>query len=152
MIHVQRPVVLTGIEEFVRRADLGDRSVYLDLPRIDPANRRREDEYWPAFYRDQPTILGGLLDAVAGGLRLCPRSSSPNFRAWRTSPPSARLSVKHSDGRPERFSPATTRTAAKGRRTSSKTRSWQTSCSETRTGSTAGRAHLPNCCPSSPGE
>ena len=79
VIHVQRPVVLTGIEEFVRRGDLGDRSVYLDLPPIDPANRRREDEYWPAFHRDQPKILGGLLDAVAGGLRELPSIKLPKL-------------------------------------------------------------------------
>ena len=35
VIHVQRPVILSGIEEFVRRGDLSDRSVYLDLPPID---------------------------------------------------------------------------------------------------------------------
>jgi hypothetical protein len=79
VIRVQRPVLLSGIEQFVRRGDLGDRSVYLDLPPIDPANRRREDEYWPAFYRDQPKILGGLLDAIAGGLRELPSIQLPEL-------------------------------------------------------------------------
>ena len=79
VIHVQRPVLLSGIEEFVRRGDLGDRSVYLNLPPIDDDNRRREDEFWPAFQRDQPKILGGLLDAIAGGLRELPSIKLPKM-------------------------------------------------------------------------
>ena len=48
----------------------------VNLPSIDDASRRREDEFWPAFRRDQPTILGGLLDAIVGGFAYCPRSPS----------------------------------------------------------------------------
>ena len=72
VIHVQRPVLLSGIEEFVRRGDLSDRCVTLNLPPIDDHNRRREDEFWPAFHEDQPKIFGGLLDAIVGGLRELP--------------------------------------------------------------------------------
>jgi hypothetical protein len=72
VVPLQRPVILGGIEEFVTRGDLGDRSVYLDLPAIDPRKRRREDELWAAFHHDQARILGGLFDAVAGGLQWLP--------------------------------------------------------------------------------
>jgi len=72
VIHAQRPVVLTGIEEFVQRGDLSDRSLFLNLPPIAPGQRRREDELWEAFHQDYPRILGGLLDAVAGGLQELP--------------------------------------------------------------------------------
>jgi hypothetical protein len=72
LIHVQGPVILTGTEEFVRRGDLADRAVFLELPPIDSRGRRREDEFWSAFDRDYPRILGGLLDAVVGGLRQLP--------------------------------------------------------------------------------
>ncbi len=34
--------------------------------------RREEDEFWRAFRELQPRILGGLLDAVVGGLRELP--------------------------------------------------------------------------------
>ena len=81
VIHVQRPVLLSGIEEFVRRGDLSDRTVYLNLPSIDDANRRREEEFWPAFHQDQPKILGGLLDAVVGGLRELPVDQSAEAAA-----------------------------------------------------------------------
>ena len=72
VLHAQRPVILNGIEEFVQRGDLSDRTVFLNLPPIAPGQRCREDEFWPAFYLDRPRILGGLLDAVAGGLRELP--------------------------------------------------------------------------------
>src|SRR5262249_43903255 len=72
VIHVQRPVLLNGIDEFVGRSDLGDRSIFLDLPPIARANRLCENEFWQSFSADFPRILGGLLDAVAGGLRLLP--------------------------------------------------------------------------------
>jgi hypothetical protein len=75
VIQVQRPVILSGIEEFIKRGDLSDRSVYLELPPIDPIKRRREDQFWPAFHRDQPKILGALLDAVVGGLQKRPSLS-----------------------------------------------------------------------------
>ena len=70
--HVQRPVILCGIDEFIRRADLTDRAVFLSLPPIFPSSARRETEFWASFQQDRPRILGGLLDAVAGGLRELP--------------------------------------------------------------------------------
>jgi len=72
VIHAQRPVILSGTEEFVGRGDLGDRSVFLSLPPIEPGDRRLEAEFWASFHHDYPRILGGLLDAVAGGIRELP--------------------------------------------------------------------------------
>ena len=72
VIHAQRPLILTGIEEFVARADLGDRCVFLNLPPITTSTRRLESEFWASFQKDYPRILGALLDAVAGGLRELP--------------------------------------------------------------------------------
>jgi len=72
MIHAQRPLILTGIEEFVARADLADRCLFLNLPPINTRTRRLESEFWASFKNDYPRILGGLLDAVAGGLRELP--------------------------------------------------------------------------------
>jgi hypothetical protein len=50
VVHVQRPVILNGIEDFVRRGDLIDSSVFLNLAPIPSTRRRAEDE----FYRAQP--------------------------------------------------------------------------------------------------
>jgi hypothetical protein len=71
-IHARRPVILNGIEEFVRRGDLTDRTVFLHLPAITPTRRRDEAEFWDSFHTDYPRILGGVLDAVVGGLRVLP--------------------------------------------------------------------------------
>ena len=71
-IHFQRPVLLSGIEEFVRRTDLADRAIFLNLPPLDPSVRGCEDVFWESFHHDYPRILGALLDAVAGGLQELP--------------------------------------------------------------------------------
>jgi hypothetical protein len=72
VLHAQRPVILNGIDEFVSKGDLADRGVFLQLPPITPDARREEAEFWTAFRELQPRILGGLLDAVVGGLRELP--------------------------------------------------------------------------------
>ena len=72
VIHAERPVILNGIDEFVRRDDLADRCVFLHLPAIDAGSRRKEADLWQSFHADYPAILAGLLDAVAGGLRELP--------------------------------------------------------------------------------
>jgi len=71
-MYAQRPIVLNGIDEFVRKGDLADRGLSLQLPPVRPGRRREELEFWAAFEQDHPRILGGLLDAVAGGFRELP--------------------------------------------------------------------------------
>jgi hypothetical protein len=68
----ERPVVLTGIGDFVNRDDLADRSLFLHLPPILKTGRRTEKAFWADFHRDYPEILGGLLDAVVAGMRMLP--------------------------------------------------------------------------------
>ena len=58
VIHVQRPVILNGMEEFVARGDLADRSVFLHLPPIATTKRRCEIEFWAAFQRGLSTDPG----------------------------------------------------------------------------------------------
>ena len=72
VIYAQRPIILSGIDEFVRRGDLADRAVFLHLPAIIGSKRREEVEFWGTFRELRPKILGGLLDAVALGLRELP--------------------------------------------------------------------------------
>ena len=68
----QRPIIINGINDFVEKADLGDRSFFLHLPRISRSSRRTEEAFWADFDRDCPLILGGLLDAVSAGMRVLP--------------------------------------------------------------------------------
>jgi hypothetical protein len=72
VIYAQRPVFLSGIDDFVQWPDLRDRCVFLHLSPILPTRRRALDELWRAFHADYPRTLGGLLDAIAGGLRELP--------------------------------------------------------------------------------
>ena len=72
VLFAQRPVILVGIDDFVKRGDLRDRSVFLNLAPIPRTGRRSERSFWPAFQADYPRIFGGVLDAIAGGLRELP--------------------------------------------------------------------------------
>ena len=72
VIYAQRPVILVGIADFVVRGDLRDRSVFLNMNAIPDDGRRTERTFWPAFRADYPRILGGVLDAIVGGLRELP--------------------------------------------------------------------------------
>ena len=67
---VSRPIICNGIEEFIDRPDLADRSIFISLRKI--ANVRPEEELRNEFDRARPWILGALLDGVAHGLRTLP--------------------------------------------------------------------------------
>jgi hypothetical protein len=72
IIQAHCPVILNGIEEFVVKSDLADRTVFLHLSPIYQSNRRGEQEFWDSFRAEHPRILGGVLDAIVGGLRELP--------------------------------------------------------------------------------
>ncbi|MBP3954434.1 DUF3854 domain-containing protein [Gemmata sp. G18] len=69
----KRPLVVNGIEDFITRADLLERSVLLRHPPIPEDKRRPESEFWAAFEAAHPKLLGALLDRVSAGLRELPR-------------------------------------------------------------------------------
>ncbi len=73
IINAERPIVLTGIDDFVRRGDLMDRSIFLQLDTIFPEQRLERLEFWADFRREHPQLLGSLLDAVAGGIEFRPQ-------------------------------------------------------------------------------
>ena len=67
-----RPLILDGIENFVERADLADRSIKLVFEAVPEEKRRDEKEMEAEFEQKHPTILGALLDAVSHGLSELP--------------------------------------------------------------------------------
>ena len=79
VIHAERAVILNGIDEFVRREDLADRCVFLELLAISASSRRAQVEFWQSFRADQAAILGGLLDGIVGGLRALESVSFSNL-------------------------------------------------------------------------
>lgn len=68
----KRPLAVNGIEDFVTRADLLERSLLIRHPPIPEDKRRPEDAFWAAFDAAHPKLLGSLLDYVAVGLRELP--------------------------------------------------------------------------------
>src|SRR5262249_49903033 len=83
-----RPVILNGIEEGITRGDLVQRTVLVELPVIEPEQRRAEGEFWRAFEAARPGIFGALLDAVAAAIREAPNVRLPalprmaDFAEW----------------------------------------------------------------------
>jgi hypothetical protein len=68
----KRPLVVNGIEDFVTRADLLERSLLVRHPPITEERRRPESEFWAEFDAVHPALLGALLDRVSAGLRELP--------------------------------------------------------------------------------
>ena len=64
----RRPIILNGIEDYITRPDLADRSIFLALQEIPERKRKEEQQLLAEFERERPKILGVLLDAVAQGL------------------------------------------------------------------------------------
>ena len=72
LFHVQRPVIVNGIEELAVRGDLIDRTIVVNLPQITEEQRWPEREFWIEFGRLKSGIFGALLDAVSQALRQLP--------------------------------------------------------------------------------
>ncbi len=68
-VRVCRPVAMNGIPDVVERGDLVDRSIHVHLPRIDPANRRDDHEFWEAFHQQHAKLLGALMNAALAATR-----------------------------------------------------------------------------------
>jgi hypothetical protein len=72
LFDAQRPAIINGIDEFLRRPDVTDRCLILRPPSIADEARRLAREFWPEFRADRPVLLGAILTAVSGGLRMLP--------------------------------------------------------------------------------
>lgn len=73
LFSARRPVILTGIEDYVERGDLADRAIKLTLPPIADDERRDEKTLLVAFEEAKPRLFAALLDSLAGALRELPR-------------------------------------------------------------------------------
>jgi hypothetical protein len=68
----ERPIILNGIEDIGTRSDLSDRSLMVELPRIEKSQRRPERLFWAEWEELYPQILGSLLTAVSTALKNLP--------------------------------------------------------------------------------
>ena len=72
LFDAMRPIILNGVENFVVRGDLADRSLTIALTPIAAGARRAEEEMWADIEDKLPEILGALCDAVSAGLTKLP--------------------------------------------------------------------------------
>jgi hypothetical protein len=84
----KRCIALNGINIPATRPDLLERSMLIELERIEPSSRKEEGELVKKFKEDLPVIMGGIFDVLVKALELKPTiklSSHPrmaDFAIW----------------------------------------------------------------------
>ncbi len=66
---MQRAVLLNGINPPSDRGDVQDRTLPIELDRLDKRKRLPEDDFWMQFSLKHPELLGAIFDALAGALQ-----------------------------------------------------------------------------------
>lgn len=79
ILSFKRCIVLNGINPAVTRSDLLDRTIPIILERISRSKRRAEAEFWEAFEKDRPYILGAMLDILAKAMQIYPSVKIPEL-------------------------------------------------------------------------
>ncbi len=69
---LQRPVMLNGINQVITQSDLLDRSILLEMHRIDKAKMRTEKDFWADFDEQKPLILGAIFDTISKAMAKFP--------------------------------------------------------------------------------
>lgn len=76
---IKRPAIVNGIDDFVTRGDLLERSLLIRHPPIPEEKRRPESEFWVEFDEAHARLLGAVLDRVSAGLRILPGLRLPRL-------------------------------------------------------------------------
>lgn len=80
-----RSIGINGINLVTTRSDLLERSLLLELERIDPKDRKPEKEINENFQQDLPKILGGTFDVISKAIKIHPTiklDSHPRMADW----------------------------------------------------------------------
>lgn len=67
-----RCIGMNGINLVTTRPDLLERSLLLELERIEPTDRKTEKELYQNFAKDLPSILGGVFDILVKAIKIQP--------------------------------------------------------------------------------
>ncbi len=84
----RRVILINGVNVVAQRSDLLDRSVLIELQRINPTLRREEREFWAEFEAIRPHLLGAIFDALSGAMGAYERLKLPalqrmaDFTRW----------------------------------------------------------------------
>ncbi len=76
---------MNGINLVSTRPDLLERSLLIELERINPAERKTEKELYENFEKDLPSILGGVFDVLVKAIEIQPTikiNSYPRMADW----------------------------------------------------------------------
>lgn len=79
IVEFQRCVSLNGIAVAATRPDLLDRTLVIELQRIDESERKEESAVWEAFERDRPLIVGGALRLLSLAMEVYPTVKLPKL-------------------------------------------------------------------------
>ena len=66
---MRRAILLNGVNPPSDRGDVQDRTLPIELDRLDKRKRLPEDDFWLQFSLKHPRLLGAIFDALAGALR-----------------------------------------------------------------------------------
>jgi hypothetical protein len=66
IFNVTRPIILNGIDDLATRGDLVDRSIIINLPRINGESRKLERDIKREFEAAKPKIFGSILNLLSG--------------------------------------------------------------------------------------
>ena len=66
---MQRAVLLNGINPPSERGDVQDRTLPIELERLDKRKRLAEDDFWMAFSLKHPELLGAAFTGLSGALK-----------------------------------------------------------------------------------
>jgi hypothetical protein len=72
LFNAMRPIALNGIEDFVEKGDLAERTIFLTLEPISEERRKADSTLWREIDEARPRILGALLNLVVVGLQRLP--------------------------------------------------------------------------------
>lgn len=68
----KKAIALNGVTQFANHPDLLDRTIILQLNRIDESTREHEESLWTRFNEAKPKMLGGLFNALSATLSIAP--------------------------------------------------------------------------------
>ena len=80
-----RCLAINGINLVTLRPDLLERSLLIELERIDPKKRKTEKALYANFNKDLPSILGGVFDTLVKAIQIQPTiklDSQPRMADW----------------------------------------------------------------------
>lgn len=65
-------VILNGIEIVPGKSDLAERSLLMELKRIERKDRIPESKFWESVEMDMPAIMGAIFDTLARAMKVLP--------------------------------------------------------------------------------